>query len=136
MKTTNTQIKTYLETLSEPRKEEIILLVDMIKNITGQKPQLWNDIIGFGHAHYVYQSGHQGEMPLIGLASRKTSITLYLSYDVKALLSEITLGHYKLGKGCLYIKKLSDVNLQGLQILIARALSVVKSYDFIKIIEG
>lgn len=70
----------------------------MIKDITKKEPVLWGAIIDFGHLRYVYKTGHSGEMPIVGLASRKQAITFYLSYDIKKYSLLDKLGKYKTQK--------------------------------------
>ena len=79
-------------------------------------------IVGFGSYHYKYESGREGDAPLVGFSPRKDALTLYLSSDFPERETLLTqLGKHKTGKGCVYIKKLSDVNLDVLQALISHA---------------
>ena len=81
--------------------------------------------MGFGSYHYRYESGREGDMPVVGLSPRKAATVLYNvkgSVDSEALLAQ--LGKYATGKGCLYIKKLSDVDQKVLEALIANAVAV------------
>jgi hypothetical protein len=86
---------------------------------------MWGpSIIGFGSYHYRYESGREGDMPLIGFSPRKAATVLYNmlgSSDSAALLAK--LGKHTTGKGCLYIKKLADVDQQVLQALAAKAVA-------------
>jgi hypothetical protein len=88
---------------------------------TRQQPVMWGaSIVGFGRYHYKYESGREGEAPLAGFSSRKGDITLYgvtNSPKNEGLLAK--LGKHKLGKGCLYIRRLEDVDLQVLEQMIA-----------------
>ena len=92
----------------------------MMQEITGCQPEMWGpSIIGYGSYHYVYASGREGDWMATGFSPRKTAITLYIMagfdrYD--ELMS--ALGKYKTGKSCLYIKQLSDINLDVLKELI------------------
>ena len=90
---------------------------------------MWGaSIVGFGSYHYKYASGHEGDMCLVGFASRKDAIVLYLcgrDENVEELLPK--LGKYKSGKGCLYIKKLADVDQKVLQVLIKYSVTKIKS---------
>jgi hypothetical protein len=129
---TNLEIKSFIDELSEPRKSEILTLCDIMQKVTKKEPKLWGTILGFGSLHYTYPTGREGDMPIIGLASRKNAITLYLSYDIEKYEELKSLGKYTHGKGCLYIKKLSDVNLNILEDLIAHATHDVLHLSFIK----
>jgi hypothetical protein len=135
MEITNSNIEFFINNLDPERKNDIVALVDLIKEITNKEPKLWGSIIGFGRLKYVYKSGHSGEMPLVGLASRKQSITLYLSYDINKFYELNNLGKYKTGKGCLYIKKLEDINIDVMRSLIKDAIRDTISLDFISEIE-
>jgi hypothetical protein len=86
-------------------------LVKLFRELTGKPAKMWGpSIVGFDSYHYVYPSGREGDAPLIGFAPRKSELSLYLVPGVEAtgLLSK--LGKYKAGKGCVYIKKLEDVD--------------------------
>lgn len=131
MEITNLNINSFTESLDEQRKADIIKLVDLMKEVTNKEPKLWGSIIGFGRLKYVYKSGHSGEMPVVGLASRKQAITLYLSYDINKFINLNKLGKYKTGKGCLYIKKLDDIDINVMRTLIVEAIKDTKNLDFI-----
>ena len=131
MEITNLNINSFTESLDEQRKADIIKLVDLMNKVTNKEPKLWGSIIGFGRLKYVYKSGHSGEMPVVGLASRKQAITLYLSYDINKLINLNKLGKYKTGKGCLYIKKLDDIDINVMRTLIVEAIKDTKNLDFI-----
>jgi hypothetical protein len=94
-----------------------------LKRITGLEPRMWGpSIIGFGSYHYRYESGREGDMCRLGLSPRKAQLVLYLagghSYH-EAILAR--LGKFSTGKGCLYIKRLSDVDMGELDKLLAGA---------------
>jgi len=132
MMITNQEIKSSIDELSEPRKSEILTLCEMMQKVTKKEPKLWGTILGFGSLHYKYPTGREGDMPIIGLASRKNAITLYLSYDIEKYEELKSLGKYTHGKGCLYIKKLSDVDLNILENLISHAAHDILNLSFIK----
>ena len=132
MMITNQEIKSFIDELSEPRKSEILKLCDIMQKVTKKEPKLWGTILGFGSLHYKYPTGREGDMPIIGLASRKNAITLYLSYDIEKYEELKKLGKYTHGKGCLYIKKLTDVNLNILENLISHAAHDVLNLSFMK----
>ena len=135
MEITNVNVDEYIGSLENDRQADIRMLVNIIKDITKKEPMLWGTIIGFGHLKYVYNTGHSGEMPIVGLASRKQAITLYLSYDINKHSLLEKLGKYKTGKGCLYIKKLSDVDIEILKQLIEKAIDELKAQDFVSEVE-
>ncbi|MCB0911917.1 MAG: DUF1801 domain-containing protein [Propionibacteriaceae bacterium] len=97
-------------------------LLDIFRGETGTEPRMWGpSIVGFGHVHYTYATGHAGEMCRVGFSPRKAALTLYgltLYGSNDDLLAQ--LGKHRLGKGCLYLNKLEDVDLDVLRQLIRR----------------
>ena len=95
----------------EKRRKDCSSIVDLITKNTGLEPKMWGTaIIGFGSYHYKYESGREGDAPLVGLASRANAIVLYLcDFDKRdEMLSKF--GKHKTGKGCVYIQKLEDIH--------------------------
>ena len=132
MEITSLDVMEFINQMPEPRKKDIIELSLMMKTITQKEPKLWGTIIGFGSLHYKYKTGTEGNMPILGLASRKHAITLYLSYDIEKYQELKSLGKYTHGKGCLYIKKLSDININVLDTLMRHAYDDVMKLSFVK----
>jgi hypothetical protein len=100
----------------------------MMQSATGEKPKMWGpSIIGFGSYHYKYDSGREGDMPIIGFSPRKPATVLYLtaSRDSAALLAK--LGKHSGGKGCLYIKKLADVDQKVLEAMIGKSVAAMRA---------
>ncbi|MCV2232424.1 DUF1801 domain-containing protein [Acholeplasma manati] len=135
MDITNESIQSYIEQLSADRYEAILWIVNEMKQITNREPKLWGTIIGFGKLYYKYKTGHDGHMPILALSSRKQAITLYLTYNIEQYEEIKTLGKCTYGKGCLYIKKLSDVDLNVLKRLMRKSYEDALKYDFITLIE-
>jgi len=135
MEITDLKIKTLIYSLESKRRQEILVLVEIIEKIVNRSPKLWGTIIGFGKLYYKYPTGHDGFMPIIGLASRKNAITLYLSYDIGAYPELNRLGKYSIGKSCLYIKKLTDVDLNVLKEMITKSYHESITYDFVTLID-
>jgi hypothetical protein len=112
----------------ERRRQDGFALLAMMKEITGEDAVMWgSSIVGFGSYHYQYESGRQGDMPMVGFSPRKQSMTLYImpgfaEYDT--LLAG--LGKHKLGKSCLYVNKLADVDEDVLRTLIRRSYEHMK----------
>ena len=104
-------------------------LVNLLQSVSGEKPKMWGpSIIGFGSYHYRYESGREGDMPLIGFSPRKPALVLYnmLGFsDSAALLAK--LGKHKTGKGCLYIKNLADVDQKVLQALAVKSIAGMRA---------
>ena len=101
----------------EAKRKDSNVLLELLEKETGFNPKMWgSSIIGFGSYHYKYASGHEGDAPLVGFSPRKNAIVLYLAcdFDGKETLID-KLGKFKAGKGCIYIKKLSDVDIPVLK---------------------
>lgn len=102
---------------SEQKKQDSLRLIELMRAWSGHEPKMWGPtMIGFGSYHYKYASGHEGDSMLIGFSPRKAQFSLYVSApenDDKQLLEQ--LGKYKMGKACIYFKKLSDLNLDILE---------------------
>jgi Domain of unknown function (DU1801) len=96
----------------------------LMKRLTQCEPKMWgSSIVGFGSYHYTYASGHEGDAPLIGFSPRKANISLYLLCGLtadKALFEK--LGKHKMGKGCLYINSVADVDAKVLEQIIKASL--------------
>ncbi len=128
---TSSDVKGFLAGVeSEQKREDSKKLLDLMRRVTGEKPKMWGTIVGFGRYHYRYDSGHEGETCLVGFSPRKAAFSIYLTGnyfpDSKAKAEELLgrLGKHSMGKGCLYVKKLDDVDLEVLEDLVT--LSVVK----------
>jgi hypothetical protein len=95
------------------KRADSFMLIEILQEITGHSPQMWGpSIIGFGSYHYKYASGHDGDWALIGFSPRSGAISLYI-YTECADSAELLpkLGKFKMGKACIYIKKLSDIDI-------------------------
>ena len=114
----------FVEAIAEPqRRADAKAVLRMMQRATGLKARLWGpSIVGFGSRHYVYDSGREGDMPIVSFSPRKAALVLYSLIGAKgadALLPK--LGKYTTGKGCLYIKRLADVDQRVLEKLIDNA---------------
>lgn len=125
-KTTETEnsVAAYLNNiLDETRRNDCSEIIELINQQTGLEPKMWGTaIVGFGSYHYKYQSGHEGDAPLVGFASRVNAIVLYLASDFEQkteLLQKF--GKHKTGKGCIYIQKLEDIDINILKKMINNA---------------
>ena len=128
-KKTEASVEDFLNFIAdEQRRADCFTIVELMKKATKAEPKMWGtSIIGFGDYHYKYASGHEGDSCLVGFASRKDALVFYLcgrDKNFEELL--LKLGKYKSGKGCLYIKKLADVDLKVLQALIKCSLTKMK----------
>jgi Domain of unknown function (DU1801) len=112
---------------NETRQSDARILVDLFTEATGEVPALWGPtIIGFGRYHYIYESGREGEMCRAGFSPRKANLVLYLisgyeSADVSEEMAALRarLGKHKVGKSCLYINRLADIDQDVLRAMIA-----------------
>jgi Domain of unknown function (DU1801) len=105
---------------TEQKRKDSYALLELMQNASGYEAKMWGpSIIGFGHYHYVYESGHEGDAPLIGFSPRKAAISLYVFTGLKEHEHLLTgFGKFKIGKSCIYISKLSDINIEKLQKII------------------
>ena len=121
-KVNEASVEEFLGTVEgEQKRKDCFEIVKIMKQVTKKEPKMWGPaIIGFGSVHYKYESGREGDMPQIAFSPRKQNITLYIGVGDNpdnSLLKK--LGKYTTSKACLYIKKLTDVDRNVLQELIA-----------------
>ena len=129
-KPTELSVAAFIDAIADPTKRaDAEALVKLMQDAAGEKPKMWGpSIIGFGSCHYRYESGREGDMPRIGFSPRKTATVLYSvieSSDSKALLAK--LGRHTTGKGCLYIKKLADVDQEVLEAMVVTSLAALRA---------
>jgi hypothetical protein len=96
----------------EQKRKDSYRLIELMQEVSGYEPKMWGpSIIGFGKYHYQYASGHEGDAPLLGFSPRKAAISLYIFTGLDEHLHLLeNLGKFKIGKACIYVKKLSDIN--------------------------
>jgi len=128
-KATEASVDGYIAAIDdEARRKDCATLAELMANATKQKPKMWGtSIVGFGSYHYRYESGREGDSCLTGFSSRKGDISVYLMASFPGrdeLLSK--LGKHKMGKACLYVRKLSDVDLKILEQLIVGSVAETK----------
>jgi uncharacterized protein YdhG (YjbR/CyaY superfamily) len=124
-KPTTVNVEDFLVTVSVKRQTEVKTLIDMMQEISGMPPIMWGpSIIGFGTQHYMYDTGREGDMPLISFSPRKASITIYFAegFDNYGVLLA-GLGTYKTSVSCLYVNKLTDINIDVLQQMVEQSYS-------------
>ena len=121
---TNDSVAGFIDRVPEAgRRADCLTLVDLMRAATGEDPVLWGtSIVGFGRYRYRYESGREGEWPILGFSPRKHDLTLYITpgFETFAGLME-KLGTYRTGKSCLYVKRLADVDRTVLARLLAGA---------------
>lgn len=121
---TDNSVKAFLDSLlDEEKKKDSFELLKIIEAITGEKGKIWGkSIIGFGKYHYTYASGREGEFLRIGFSPRKQNLTVYIMTGFDNYQDVLTtLGPYKAGKSCLYIKSLKDIHIPSLKKLIKKS---------------
>lgn len=113
----------------EKKRDDSFKILEMMKRITGEEPKMWGpSIVGFGAHEYTYASGREVNWFLAGFSPRKRNLTLYIMAGFKRYPELMQkLGKYKTGKGCLYIKKLEDVDNEVLEELIRESAEFMRS---------
>lgn len=126
---TDMNVDDFIASASPDKKSDAEQLIAILQNITNEKPVMWGpSIIGFGRYHYKYDSGCQGDSAMIGFSPRKRELVIYIVpgfEPFQALLAK--LGKHKTGQSCLYIKRLSDINLGVLTELMAESVKLMRS---------
>ncbi|MBI5946220.1 MAG: DUF1801 domain-containing protein [Chloroflexi bacterium] len=112
----------------EEKRADSFEILKLMRQVTKQEPKMWGpSIVGFGHTHYIYESGREGDSFTVGFSPRKQNLTLYVmgSFNPHKELLE-KLGRHKTGVSCLYINKLKDVDLKVLKELLKQAYKAAK----------
>ena len=127
-KPTGESVENYLSGIEdEQRRTDCVALVELMRKVTGEPAVMWGgSIVGFGMYQYTYESGRQGTSCRTGISSRKRDITINLvagGPDRQALLTK--LGKHKMGKACLYIRRLADIDRAILERLIRDSVAEV-----------
>ena len=129
-KPTTLSVPAFLDACAdEARRTDARALARLMQKVTGNKPAMWGpSIVGFDSYHYKYESGREGDMPVVGFSPRKAANVLYgaIGFEgAEALLAR--LGKHTTGKGCLYIRKLPDVDVKVLETLIEEAVAATRA---------
>ena len=121
-------INSYVD--KDQKKADSFRLIELMKEWSSAEPKMWGPtIIGFDNYHYKYASGHEGDAPVLGFSPRKSAFSLYVFSDTersKLLLAE--LGKFKMGKACIYIKKLADINISALKELCLESIEYINEH--------
>jgi len=123
-KETKSSVPRFIDGIADEQKRlDSAVIVKLMQEVTKSEPRMWgSSIVGFGSYHYKYESGHEGDMCLVGFSPRKQNLTLYVmpgSEQHTELLKK--LGKFKAGKACIYIKRLDDIDLAILKKLIQQS---------------
>lgn len=110
------------------RRADAQTLLEMMERVTGCKPRMWGpSIVGFGRYHYRYDSGREGELMLTGFSPRKANLVLYVLPGYDDLGDQLAeLGKHRVGKSCLYVNKLADVDLDVLERIVADGVTTMR----------
>jgi hypothetical protein len=128
-KPTKQSVTAFLKTVTDAQKrEDAVAVIEMMRTATKADPVMWGtSIIGFGSYRYKYATGREGDWPIVGLSPRKQNLTLYIMAGFaqhEDLLAK--LGKHSTGASCLYIKRLSDIDLPTLKELITQSVAAMK----------
>jgi len=127
-KETTESVSAFLNKITdEARRQDCFAVVDIMRAVTKEEPKMWGtSIVGFGRYHYKSEGGREGDWMITGFSPRKAALTLYLmgGFDKSPDLMK-SLGKYKAGKGCLYLNKLSDVDVKVLRKLVAASVKLM-----------
>ncbi|HEX8654914.1 MAG TPA: DUF1801 domain-containing protein [Allosphingosinicella sp.] len=119
---TQVNVDDFIAAVEKPgRRADAEVLRDLMERVTGERATMWGPtIVGFGSYHYRYASGHEGDSPRIGFSPRSANLVLYVGGfpEYEALLA--SLGKHKSSKACLYLGKLTDVDLAVLEEIVRR----------------
>jgi len=132
MSPSDTPVQTVLGGLPDAKRTEAEQLMRLMADVTGEQPRLWaSRIIGYGQYRYRYESGREGDAPLAAFATNARQHTVYLVADfAERYAAEVArLGKAKVSKACLYVNRLSDVDLDVLRVLVERSLRVARGLD-------
>ena len=128
-KETDRDVIEFIESVDNPQKrQDAYRLLEIFQETSGYEAKMWGpSIIGFGAYHYVYPTGHEGDAALVGFSPRKAKISLYFAtgdQEREALLKDF--GKHTSGKGCVYINKIDDIDVDVLKKLINRSISFLQ----------
>ena len=130
-KPTNQSVDEFIAAFAdtEQKQQDSYALIKLMQTVSGHEPYMWGpSIIGFGSYHYKYASGHEGDAPMLGFSPRKAAISLYVFTGLQEhrhLLD--SLGKYKMGKACIYIKQLSDIDEKVLKTIMKESIRYLKA---------
>lgn len=125
-KPTDQSVAAFLDAIPDERKRrDAQAIADLLREVTGVEPQMWGDsIVGFGRYRYQYASGREGEWFVTGFSPRKQNLTVYIMGGLEQHADLLQrLGKHKIGKGCLYINRLADIDMGTLRELVAQSVA-------------
>lgn len=129
-KPTDVSVSSFIAAVPDAAKRsDAKALIKLFGALTGSRPKMWGpSIVGFGSYHYRYDSGREGDSPLIGFSPRKAALVIYIvsGFEREADLMA-RLGTHSTGKSCLYVKRLADIDIAVLELLAARSIAHVRA---------
>ena len=129
-KTTAASVEAFLASVEhDTRRADGFALLDLFNRITGLKPKMWGpSIIGYGRYHYKYESGREGDFLITGFSPRKSALSIYIMPGYRDMSEKLArLGKHKIGKSCLYISKLADIDLSVLEEIVVDGIAYMKT---------
>ena len=132
-KPSKVKVRDFLDAVEHPtRKKDGFELLKIMKDITKKTPRMWGpSIVGFGTYHYKYESGREGNIPIVGFSPRKASLSVYIMPGFEQYEDILArLGKHKIGKSCLYINKLADVDISVLRELIGKSVEHMETNGY------
>ena len=128
VKTEQSPLDFLSEVTPDQKREDCLKIFEMMKEVTAWEPKMWGpSIIGFGDYHYKYESGREGDFFRIGFSPRAQNITVYIMPGYQDFDDELSrLGKHKMGKSCLYIKRLSDIDKNVLFEMLTKGLKLME----------
>lgn len=120
----------FIRSLEHPQRQaDAKTLLTFFRRVTGWKPKMWgSSIVGFGSYHYRYESGREGDMLVTGFSPRKASLVLYIMPGYQDLGEKLQrLGKHRIGKSCLYIKRLDDVDMTVLEEIVQQGVAHIRA---------
>ena len=129
-KVTEASVEDYISSIEdEARRKDCEVLAKLMAEASHEQPKMWgSSIVGFGSYHYKYESGHEGDAPLVGFSPRKAEFAIYLTSQFdnrEELLKQF--GKYKSAKACIYFKKMEDINVDVFKKMISNSLKYYKA---------
>ena len=126
-KVTSVSAAAFIKQVDERRRKDCQELVALMRDVTGHPPKMWgSSIVGFDQYHYTYESGREGDNLLTGFSPRKQDLVLYLGPGLENKSLMTRLGKCRTGKGCLYLKKLDDIDRDVLRALVEESVALMR----------
>ena len=130
---TDVNVSAFINALTdEKKKADSLTLITLMEEISEEKAKMYGPtIVGFGEYHYKYDSGHEGNAPILGFSPRKAAFSLYVFTGLDEHLPLVEkLGKFTMGKACIYVKKLADIDISVLQELMGATIEFIsKKYQ-------